>query len=1111
MQSKISRYCDAVIEAGWLAALIIIPLFFNVFSSRVFEPDKLSLLRSIALVMAGAWMIKLVDGGGAAAPLPADATYTPHGSWWRRLRETPLILPTLLIVGAYLLSTVLSVAPRTSWWGSYQRLQGTYSTLSYIVIFFLVISHLRRREQLNRLLHAIVITSLPIAMYGILQHYGLDPLPWGGDVQERVAGNMGNAIFIAAYLIIAFFITLERTLRSMGRLLASPSGEVADALLVGSYVFVLVVQSIAIIFTQSRGPWLGWLAGIYIFVLVGLIALRGSARLSSAEAPATWTARWSGFARWAWVGWIGLALASLLFIVVFNLPNSPLASLRDAPYIGRLGRVFETDEGTGKVRVLIWEGASQLILPHEPLTFPDGSKDWANTLRPLIGYGPEAMWVAFNRYYPPDLAHYEARNASPDRAHNETFDALVTTGILGFVAYILLFGSIFYWTLRWLGWIRNRRDTLLFLGLTLLGGAVGILVPLVALGDLRFLGVAIPAGLILGFIVYLSISAFRRDTTLLVGQGQALLLIALLAAIAAYFVEIHFGIAIAATRTHFWVLTGVLLVTGLAWLDLKSSEPATATVSAEPVTTPAQTAAPVRNQANKRKRRTNTVAETRPTVRSTRTQSTLAPVLPYAFVAAIIVVTLAWNFLANQGRANNPFSIIWNGLAVKMQSGQAVTSLGIFWLLVFTLLVGTMLALGDVASGQRGTNRRWWLTSMGAYLGIALGIGFLFALIHATRIGLGLSLQSGSQATVESLSSYLVSYIYDYYVAAFLLLLVLAWSLWRLLPARSAAWTGRGWITGLAAAVVTLGVAVFINQVNIALVRADTFYKQGQAYDAAGQWDGAIYLYSRAIGIAPYEDYYYLFLGRSMLEKAKSVEDPAQQQDWLDQAEAVLTTAQRLNPLNTDHTANLARYYRSRGELTDTVDARRKEWLNALQLYAMATTLSPNAAHLYNEGGLVNYLLGDLEQDQNNEEVANRYFDQAQAMYEKSLDLDQIFAQTYLFLGDLHRARGQTAQAIETYRQATEVSPGLIQAWSALAYLYVQEDRLPEAIAANQRVTQLNPRDSLAWRNLALLYQKTDQLPAALEAAQRALETASNAEKPQLETVVQQLQELQPK
>jgi hypothetical protein len=59
---------DAVIEAGWLAALLLAPLFFNVFSSRVFEPDKISLLRSIALVMLLAWLVKVADGGAAWLP-----------------------------------------------------------------------------------------------------------------------------------------------------------------------------------------------------------------------------------------------------------------------------------------------------------------------------------------------------------------------------------------------------------------------------------------------------------------------------------------------------------------------------------------------------------------------------------------------------------------------------------------------------------------------------------------------------------------------------------------------------------------------------------------------------------------------------------------------------------------------------------------------------------------------------------------------------------------------------------------------------------------------------------------------------------------------------------
>ena len=58
MQTKLSLFCDTVIEAGWLIGLIIIPLFFNMYSQRVFEPDKLALLRSIALFIVTAWVIR---------------------------------------------------------------------------------------------------------------------------------------------------------------------------------------------------------------------------------------------------------------------------------------------------------------------------------------------------------------------------------------------------------------------------------------------------------------------------------------------------------------------------------------------------------------------------------------------------------------------------------------------------------------------------------------------------------------------------------------------------------------------------------------------------------------------------------------------------------------------------------------------------------------------------------------------------------------------------------------------------------------------------------------------------------------------------------------------
>ncbi|MCX7670991.1 MAG: hypothetical protein N2439_13080 [Anaerolineae bacterium] len=132
MQTKLGRICAALIEAGWLAALIATPLFFNTSSNRVFEPDKLHLLRSIALVMAVAWIVQLIDAG-LTGRVGSDAAGQPLGLW-ATIRRTPLVLPSLVLVTAYLISTAFSVVPRISLFGSYVRMQGTYTFISLSLI-----------------------------------------------------------------------------------------------------------------------------------------------------------------------------------------------------------------------------------------------------------------------------------------------------------------------------------------------------------------------------------------------------------------------------------------------------------------------------------------------------------------------------------------------------------------------------------------------------------------------------------------------------------------------------------------------------------------------------------------------------------------------------------------------------------------------------------------------------------------------------------------------------------------------------------------------------------------------------------------------------------------
>ena len=497
MQTRLGRICDAIIEAGWLAALIVTPLFFNTFSNRVFEPDKLHLLRSIALVMAVAWLVQLLDSGFSRQP--------GGPALWSRLRTTPLVLPTLVLVISYLLSTALSVVPRISFFGSYVRMQGTWSYLSYVAIFAMVLTHVRSRAQVNRIFYAVIMTSLPIAIYGILQKAGLDPLPWGGDVVERVAANMGNSIFVAAYLIMAVFLTLERLLDSLAAIFNTEQGSIADSLRAGAYFFILAVQIIAIVFTQSRGPGLfGLPAGLYVFAMLGLLLLtRWAARRAEVPAALKWLTR---NVRAVWLGLIALSIAGIVFVIALNVPQGPFSSnLCKLPDVKRACTAFSLTEGSNAVRALIWEGVVDLMLkPHAPIQSPDGQPDPLNVIRPLVGYGPESMWVAYNRFYPPDLAHYEARNASPDRSHNETFDTLVRGGLIQFAAQIFLYASIFYYSLRWLGLMRGRRRRNLFIASLAAGGALGVIVPLILDGSLRLAGIGLPAGLIAGMIVFVT-------------------------------------------------------------------------------------------------------------------------------------------------------------------------------------------------------------------------------------------------------------------------------------------------------------------------------------------------------------------------------------------------------------------------------------------------------------------------------------------------------------------------------------------------------------------------------------------------------------------------------
>jgi len=967
-------------EAAWLAAVILVPVFFDVYSSRIFEPDKISILRSLALLTLAAWVIKLAEGGGFRwKERPRDVSLVKY------LLSYPLISPVLGLVLIYVISTIFSVTPSISFFGSYQRLQGTYTTLSYLVIFASIISNLRSRNQINRLVTTIILASLPVSFYGLLQHYQIDPIPWGGNTSTRIASNMGNSIFVAAYLIMVFPLTIARLVASFKEIL-NENGQVSGTgirtikqiIKATIYVVIAALELIAIYMSGSRGPLLGLMAALYFMVF--LLSL-------------FWRKRWLTFII------IGLALLGGVFLIVFNIKNGPLEALKSSPAIGRFGILLDPESNSALVRQYIWEGTVDLVGVHDPLKFPDGSSDPYNLIRPIIGYGPEAMYVAYNQFYVPELGQVEKRNASPDRAHNETWDSVVITGFAGLLVYLSVFSSVFYYGLKWQGLIPSKRNKLFFF-ICLIGGGVIGSVSLIMLKGIEFLGVGLPFGMIIGVIGYLTIyglfSLYRKNEQM-PKNPNTYLLIFLLAAIVGHFVEINFGIAIVATRTLFWTYSGMLLVIGfvLPKVSLPESQPQDAGETDPEIVSPM----------NRKKDRRGASIHRRKTARNKRTIIGDQPLwmrntLIGAVIVGVIISTLGYDYITNSDHSRSVLVILVNSLT-RLGNKDNAFSPGILALVLVTFIIGIFLLASENDDHQDHSS---WLQSVGIMTLAGFAIGLFFWFLQAISLALLASFTPTSQNDVIAQVNNIGSLLTKYYLYIFLIILLISFILMEEWQQRGRSTTTVGIVL---APVILIVLLVFTNVSNLKVIHADITFKMAEPFSKGNQLQVATFLYKYALEKAPREDHYYLFLGRNYLEQAKITEKTEDQDALVLQAENDLKVAQSINPLNTDHTANLARLYSWwAGKTTDpTVSSDRAQ--KASDYYATAVTLSPNNSTLWDEWAVL--LMQVIHQPQ-----------QALQRLQHALSLDARFSLTQGLMGDYYLRVANSAADMTAKLQAYE-------------------------------------------------------------------------------------------
>lgn len=391
-----------IMRSVTLPRLIIFFLAAALFSPALVAPDTFFPFTGIKLY----WFRMCVSGALITFLLWAgfQASARELHDQLKRAFSSPVVLSVTAFAAVFLLAVIFARDPAVAFWSDFERGEGGFQMLYYYAFFLLLVLAARSIREWQMLLAVAVVAAFAALGYGMITALGVGgeigryffgPSGWEGILAERFSGSLGNPALAGSYLLLSLFFA--------GFLIfgADVSGLRRTALSAAAFLFFVFL-----ILTQTRGAFLGLIAGIFVFL-------------------AHYAARSSAFVRrLALVGLLALLLAA--FIPIYFQESS---FIQNTPLVGRLARVSFYDRSV-QTRLWAWQAAYE------------GWKE-----RPVFGWGPENFSEVFDRHF--DIRHFtpgEGGDTWYDRAHNVLFDYLAETGAAGLLAYLGMFGT-FYWQL----------------------------------------------------------------------------------------------------------------------------------------------------------------------------------------------------------------------------------------------------------------------------------------------------------------------------------------------------------------------------------------------------------------------------------------------------------------------------------------------------------------------------------------------------------------------------------------------------------------------------------------------------------------------------------------
>lgn len=432
MVERIIKLADRIIQTGLILLVLLVPTAIWLRTTDV-AVVKVTITQLLVLIMLAAWLIKMIEEGRI------------------KLTKTPLNYPILAFLMVGVISFIRSPYPHTS-------LRELTRLLTYGAIFFIVANNLKSRRQVKYLLTTILVVTIPISIYGILQRFGIDFIPREGAVplHERVISTFGHHNFIAVYLILTMSLTAGIFTVVTGKYKRVALGA------------LIILMFLTFRYCYSRGGWLGFLAALLVF---------GSLYLSRLEKVKMFFTKRKL-----------IILVSIL--ILFSLMTLLLGrTLFEAKIAEQLAAV----RGAAiKSRIFIYSGSIGMIKE-----------------RPLLGFGIGTFSTFYPEYRP--LEHttiHPPQEISIRHAHSEYLEIGVEMGLLGLATFFWILISFFRRGLYLFHSMPDKHEQGLLLGC--LAGTMGILATNLVSVNLRFVSSAVFFWFTLGLTMALG-KIYKKD------------------------------------------------------------------------------------------------------------------------------------------------------------------------------------------------------------------------------------------------------------------------------------------------------------------------------------------------------------------------------------------------------------------------------------------------------------------------------------------------------------------------------------------------------------------------------------------------------------------------